>query len=125
VTCPVLTGPNNYQIWKIRISIELHKQKVLGMVTGVYACPTGGKPTSKEVRKWQEHDEKAHSIIQKYISDTILLKTQQHTESKVLFEAIIKLFKSLNLPSASICTENSYHPNGTDSLILLEFIATL
>jgi hypothetical protein len=51
-TCPVLTGPNNYQIWKICISVELHKQKVLGTVTGIDTCPTGGKLDLEEIQKW-------------------------------------------------------------------------
>ncbi|EGO28059.1 hypothetical protein SERLADRAFT_435831 [Serpula lacrymans var. lacrymans S7.9] len=32
--CPVLTGPNNFQIWKLRIISKLRREKVLQVVTG-------------------------------------------------------------------------------------------
>ncbi|EGN91221.1 hypothetical protein SERLA73DRAFT_80879 [Serpula lacrymans var. lacrymans S7.3] len=32
--CPVLTGPNNFQIWKLWIISKLRQEKVLRVVTG-------------------------------------------------------------------------------------------
>ena len=90
--CPTLTGPNNYEIWKIQITVKLHREKVLGIVLGTDAKPgavpgsttsatratisTIVTPDPKDVRKWTERDEKAHGIIQDHISDSLLIKTQ-------------------------------------------------
>ncbi|EGN97340.1 hypothetical protein SERLA73DRAFT_75042 [Serpula lacrymans var. lacrymans S7.3] len=69
--CPVLTGPNNFQIWKLRIISKLRREKVLRVVTGEELKPSPGKPTSSEDPEitWILKDEKAHGIIQDHISD--------------------------------------------------------
>ncbi|EGO03144.1 hypothetical protein SERLA73DRAFT_70592 [Serpula lacrymans var. lacrymans S7.3] len=72
--CPVLTGPNNFQIWKLQIISKLHREKVLQVFTGEEFKPSPGKPTSSEDPEitWILKDEKAHGIIQDYISDALL-----------------------------------------------------
>jgi hypothetical protein len=54
-----------------------------------------------------------------------LLKTQQHTESKALFEAITKLFESSNLPSAFYLHRELLSSKWDGVSDLSEFIATL
>ncbi|KIJ10954.1 hypothetical protein PAXINDRAFT_85247, partial [Paxillus involutus ATCC 200175] len=35
----ILTGPNNYEIWKVRISAKLRVEKVFGVVSGTDIKP--------------------------------------------------------------------------------------
>jgi hypothetical protein len=35
----ILTGPNNYKIWKVRISAKLLAEKVFGIVSGTDITP--------------------------------------------------------------------------------------
>ena len=69
-TCPTLTGPNNYEIWKLWSTVKLRREKVLGIVLGTDAKPgavpgsttsaTGATvstivaPDPEDVRKWTE-----------------------------------------------------------------------
>ena len=98
-TCPTLTGPNNYKIWKLQITVKLQREKVLGIALGTDSKP-GKKSDQEEVRKWTECDEKAQGIIQDHISDALLIKTQSHTSTKDLFEALVKLHEVSHLSSA-------------------------
>ncbi|EGO28660.1 hypothetical protein SERLADRAFT_434574 [Serpula lacrymans var. lacrymans S7.9] len=108
-TCPVLTGPNNFQIWKLKIISKLRQEKVLRVVTGEELKPSPGKPTSSEDPEitWILKDEKAHGIIQDHISDALLMRTGDLTSSK---ESLIKLSHSIRrptLPRPSIHSSNS------------------
>ncbi|EGN95307.1 hypothetical protein SERLA73DRAFT_77329 [Serpula lacrymans var. lacrymans S7.3] len=88
--CPVLTGPNNFQIWKLRIISKLCRENVLQVVTGEELKPSPGKPTSSEDPEitWILKDEKAHEIIQDHISDALLMRTGDLTSSKELFDKL-------------------------------------
>ena len=109
-------GPNNYEIWKLWITVKLCREKVLGIVLGTDAKPgavpgsttsaTGATvstivaPDPEDVQKWTEQDEKAHGIIQDHISDSLLIKTQSHTTAKDLYGALVKLHEDAHLASA-------------------------
>ncbi|KAF8833847.1 hypothetical protein BDN67DRAFT_992769 [Paxillus ammoniavirescens] len=76
--CPeeILTGPNNYEIWKVRISAKLHAENFFGVVSGTDIRPVPSTlVTTSDIQEWQECDEKAHGIIQLCISDSLLMKT--------------------------------------------------
>ncbi|KIJ10562.1 hypothetical protein PAXINDRAFT_39181, partial [Paxillus involutus ATCC 200175] len=93
----ILTGPNNYEIWKVRISAKLHVEKVFGVVSGTDIKPAPSTLiTSSDIREWQEHDEKAHGIIQIRISDSLLMKTRNEPSSKELFDALVKFHETPN-----------------------------
>ena len=63
-TKKTLTGPNNYEIWKVRILAKLHTKKVFDVVSGTDIMPVVSTlVTTSDVRAWQERDEKAHGII--------------------------------------------------------------
>ena len=47
-----------------------------------------------------ECDEKAHGIIQDHISDALLIKTRSHKTAKALFDALIEIHQTANLPTA-------------------------
>ena len=95
-----LTGPNNYEIWKVHISAKLRPEKVFGVVLGTDIMPVVSTlVTASDVQVWQEHDEKAHGIIQLCISDALLMKTRKETSSKGLFDALMTLHKTPNISS--------------------------
>ena len=96
-----LIGPNNYEIWKVRISAKLHAEKVFGIVSGTDIMPVMSTlATASDVQAWQERDEKAHGIIQLHISDALLMKTHKETSSKGLFDALMTLHGTPNISSA-------------------------
>ncbi|KAF8576109.1 hypothetical protein K439DRAFT_1281880, partial [Ramaria rubella] len=76
--CPTLTDITVFQIWKIRIMAELHDKKVWGVVNGsevnpgpsitIYPSYYHGTDT------WEIHDGKAHSIMVKYMSNSLIFK---------------------------------------------------
>ena len=97
----ILTGPNNYEMWKIGISAKLCAENVFGVVSGTDVTPMPSiLVTASDVRAWQEHGKKAHSIIQLSILDALLMKTHKETSSKALFDALIKLHETPNISSA-------------------------
>ena len=103
--CPedTLTGPNNYEIWKVHISAKLWAEKVFGVTIGTNQKPILGSSSvaaASDVHEWQEHDEKAHGIIQLYISDALLMKTCSYSSAKELFDTLVKLYKTPNISSA-------------------------
>ncbi|KIK72116.1 hypothetical protein PAXRUDRAFT_22380 [Paxillus rubicundulus Ve08.2h10] len=59
-----------------------------------------GTATVEEVRKWMERNKRAHGIIQDSISNALLLKTEMHTTTKDLFNALLSIHQALNLTSA-------------------------
>ena len=60
-----LTGPNNYEIWKVQISAKLQAEIGFGIVSGTDIKPViSTLVTTSNVQVWQEHDQKAHGIIQ-------------------------------------------------------------
>ena len=96
-----LTGPNNYKIWKVRISAKLRAEKVFNVVSGTDIMPVMSTlVTASDVWAWQERDEKAHGIIQLRISDALLMKTRKETSSKGLFDALVTLHETPNISSA-------------------------
>ena len=96
-----LTGPNNYEIWKVCISANLCTEKAFGVVSGTDIMPVMSTlVTTSDVQAWQERDEKAHGIIQLCISDALLMKIHKETSSKGLFDALVTLHETPNISSA-------------------------
>ena len=96
-----LTGPNNYEIWKVHILAKLHTEKVFGVVSGTDIMPgMSTLVTTSDVWAWQECDEKAHGIIQLRILDALLMKTHKETSSKGLFDTLMILHETPNISSA-------------------------
>ena len=99
----ILTGPNNYKIWKVCISAKLQAEKVFGATIGTNQKPvlsSSTVATTSDVCEWQEHDEKAHGIIQLCISDALLMKTCSYSSAKELFNALTRLHETPNISSA-------------------------
>ena len=121
--CPILVGAENYQIWKLRISAKLRREKVYGVALGTETQPPTTTPTplksasttgrgatstissvtatqdSREIR-----DGKAHGILIEYISDRILLQVSHHATSQQLWNAIIEMHEKTNTGIAAFYT---------------------
>ncbi|KIK80558.1 hypothetical protein PAXRUDRAFT_112032, partial [Paxillus rubicundulus Ve08.2h10] len=84
-----LISPSNFQIWKLRITAKLQREKILGVALGTDTCQiTSLSIPVEEVQKWMEQNKRAHGIIQDSISDALLLKTEMHTTTKDLFNGL-------------------------------------
>ncbi|KAF9555176.1 hypothetical protein CPC08DRAFT_612866, partial [Agrocybe pediades] len=70
-SCPVLAGPENFQIWQIRILGKLRREKVHDIVTSPTPPPT---PQTPKTDSWDIHNGKAHGIIVDHISDRLALE---------------------------------------------------
>ena len=121
-----LTGPNNYEIWKVRISAKLCAEKVFGVVSGTDIMPVVSTlVTASNVRAWQEHDEKAHGIIQLRISDALLMKTHKETSSKGLFDTLVTLHETPNISSAFYLFQQLFSSTWNGTSAISEHIAAL
>ena len=124
----ILTGPNNYEIWKVCISAKLQAEKVFGITIGTNQKPVLGSSsiaTASDVREWQEHDEKAHGIIQLRISDVLLMKTRSYSSAKELFDALMKLHKTPNISSAFYLFKQLFSSTWDGTFAVSEYISSL
>ncbi|KIY50102.1 hypothetical protein FISHEDRAFT_12562, partial [Fistulina hepatica ATCC 64428] len=86
--CPVLTGENNFTIWKIRIKAKLASAKVAGIAYGIdtresitaavaaataASISTVGLSTIQPTDSWDIRDQKAHGIIVEHLSDSLVM----------------------------------------------------
>ena len=121
-----LTGPDNYKIWKVYISAKLHAEKAFGVVSGTDIMPVVSTlVTAFDVQAWQEHDEKAHGIIQLRISDALLMKTRKETSSKGLFDALVTLHKTPNISSTFYLFQQLFSSTWDGTFAVSEHISVL
>ena len=121
-----LTGPNNYEIWKVRISAKLRTEKVFGVASGTDIMPVMSTlVTASNVRAWREHNEKAHGIIQLCISDAFLMKTRKETSSKGLFDALVTLHETPNISSAFYLFQQLFSSTWDGTSAVSEHISVL
>ncbi|KIK76527.1 hypothetical protein PAXRUDRAFT_169665, partial [Paxillus rubicundulus Ve08.2h10] len=129
-TCPTLIGPSNFQIWKLQITVKLWREKVLGVALGTDTCPITSlsipaTATVEEVQKWMERNKRAHGIIQDSISDALLLKTEMHTTSKDLFDALLYIHQASNLTSTFYIFQQLFNSVWSGSSTISEHITSL
>jgi Reverse transcriptase (RNA-dependent DNA polymerase)/Pol polyprotein, beta-barrel domain/gag-polypeptide of LTR copia-type/Integrase core domain/GAG-pre-integrase domain len=97
--CPVLQGPENYQIWKLRIRAKLRREKVYGVADGsepkLAIAATSTAPLTGD--SWELRDAKAHGIITEHICDRILLEVHSENTSKKLLDRITELHEKTNV----------------------------
>ncbi|TEB36946.1 hypothetical protein FA13DRAFT_1622581, partial [Coprinellus micaceus] len=70
---PVLVGPENYQIWRIRIRAKLRTSKVWGIVDGSILRPSPSVLETKAEAEWVANDQRALGIIISHVSDSLAL----------------------------------------------------
>jgi hypothetical protein len=122
-TCPVLKGPLNFTIWNIHIRSVLSEKQVLGVVTGTDlkpADPPAISTTSKSASgsksadpgsisitsstskisysdMWEARDEKATGLIQRFLSNSILLSIRNKKSAKELYDSIVRRYNEMNV----------------------------
>ncbi|KAJ3527698.1 hypothetical protein NMY22_g9685 [Coprinellus aureogranulatus] len=130
-SCPVLEGPDNYQIWKIRIEAKLQTEKVYGVIDGtdprpepsvsittqtpspggtVEATPSGSNqsipPDPKKILEWSIRDAKARGIIITYVNDEIALEIAalEDKSAKAAHNAIVAKYETTNAGSTAFAS---------------------
>ena len=122
----ILTGPNNYEIWKVRISAKLRAEKVFSVVSGTDVKPVPSTlVTASNILEWQHCDEKAHGIIQLHISDALLMKTHKETNSKALFDALVSLHEAPDISSSFYLFQQLFNSTWDGTSAISEHISTL
>ncbi|KAH7917507.1 hypothetical protein BV22DRAFT_1026204, partial [Leucogyrophana mollusca] len=104
-TTPVLTRPNNFELWLLRIEGKLRREKVLRVATGQDTKPSLSSSKSSKLEDdpelaWILRDEKVHGIITDSLSDALLIKTQGQTSAKDLFDKLKELHRKSNVATA-------------------------
>ncbi|KAF8833476.1 hypothetical protein BDN67DRAFT_873559, partial [Paxillus ammoniavirescens] len=117
----ILTGPNNYEIWKVHILAKLCAEIFFGVVSGTDIRPV----LSTLVTTSDECDEKAHGIIQLCISDSFLMKTRNEPSSKELFDALVKLHETPNVSSTFYLFQQLFSSAWDGTSAVLDHISTL
>jgi len=93
----ILTGSKTFPLWKVKVTRRLHSGKVYKVVARTDTQPTPRTSvTHSDVCDWQEHDEKAHRIIQERLSDALLLKTASCASTKELWDKLLSLLNAPN-----------------------------
>jgi hypothetical protein len=100
-TNEILTGPENFPLWKVKVIHKLRSSKVYGVITTADPLPVVGtaRAVASDLRDWIARDEKAHGIIQERLSDALLLKTESCTSAMALWEELKKLLDAPNVSS--------------------------
>ncbi|KIJ11221.1 hypothetical protein PAXINDRAFT_15852 [Paxillus involutus ATCC 200175] len=112
----ILTGPNNYEIWKVRILAKLRVEKVFGIVSG-----TDIKPARQPLLP-HPISENGRNIR---ILDSLLMKTRNEPSSKELFDALVKLHETLNISSAFYLFQQLFSSTWDGTSAVSEHISTL
>ncbi|KIK80197.1 hypothetical protein PAXRUDRAFT_159302, partial [Paxillus rubicundulus Ve08.2h10] len=129
-TCPTLISPSNFQIWKLWIMAKPWREKVLGVALGTDTCPITslsipGTTTTEEVWKWMEWNKRVHGIIQDSISNALLLKTEMHTTTKDLFNALLSIHQVSSLASAFYIFQQLFKSTWSGGSAISEHIMSL
>ncbi|KAF8573581.1 hypothetical protein K439DRAFT_1642880 [Ramaria rubella] len=112
----VLSGPENFQLWMLRLPGALAKEKVLGVVTGVDLPPmTTTSTTSPPLQStiagqstqddWQTRDYKARGIIMDWIDDQLALRLESEglaplspmATSRKMYEKLVEIHREVNV----------------------------
>ncbi|KIJ08563.1 hypothetical protein PAXINDRAFT_36089, partial [Paxillus involutus ATCC 200175] len=123
-TCPTLVGPSNFQIWKLRITAKLRREKVLGVALGTDLYPII-PVTSPSILGTTATAPKAHGIIQDSISDALLLKTESHTTAQDLFNALLSIHQASNLASTFYIFQQLFSSAWSGTSAVSEHITSL
>ena len=111
--CPTVTGPDNFQIWKIRITAKLRQEKVWDTVISSPpdgALPPGSSathpdtPVPSHAENWFVHDLKAAGIIIAYVSNRLALEVGELKHAKDILDKLIKIHEDTNVGVSAFYT---------------------
>lgn len=114
-TCPVLTGLDNFHIWKIRITAKLQQEEVWDVVTTSPSSPetssealtTYPSTTIQHTDSWSVRDWKAAGIIIAYVSDRLAIEVGNLEHAKEMFEKLVKIHEDTNVTVSAFYTFTS------------------
>ncbi|KAJ7260422.1 hypothetical protein B0H12DRAFT_985671, partial [Mycena haematopus] len=106
-TTPVLEGPTNYNLWKIRMEGEFAREKVSLIISGEDTAATQAAAetaaTSAIRDSFRVRDARARGIIHKFVSDSILMSVAHIPGAKETdFDAHIAKIRTGNLRMTSM-----------------------
>ncbi|KAF6747945.1 hypothetical protein DFP72DRAFT_821097, partial [Ephemerocybe angulata] len=122
-----LHGPDDYQIWRVRLKQNLMKYKVWGVVSGTDPKPSPQSPpavtvTSSEgdtstaasapitpsaaatLLEWNVRNERALGLILESVSNAIALELDSHDTAKAAYDAVVKKYEKTNVGSTAFST---------------------
>ncbi|KAF6744092.1 hypothetical protein DFP72DRAFT_826415, partial [Ephemerocybe angulata] len=123
-----LNGPDDYQIWRVRLKQNLMKFKVWGVVSGTDPKPgsaaqsppaTTTSPGSDQatetdalisasnataLQEWNVRNERALGLILESVSNAIALELDSHETAKDAFDAVVKKYEKTNIGSTAFST---------------------
>ncbi|KAG5734909.1 hypothetical protein E4T56_gene13914 [Termitomyces sp. T112] len=106
-TCPILNGPDNFQIWKFRITVKLRQEKVWDIIAGTTTPSASTKTQTKPLQSptdtttalislpqsqkdnWQIQDFKAAGIIIMHVSNRLAIEVGDLDHSKEMFDKLM------------------------------------
>ncbi|KAJ7856016.1 hypothetical protein B0H13DRAFT_2577121, partial [Mycena leptocephala] len=123
---PVLEGPENYGLWKIRMDGDFAREKVALIISGedteqaqkdaeASAASTttvsaiyGVMSSSTAPRDpWRVRDARARGIIHKFLSDSILMSVAHLKGAKETWDAIVAMHEKVNVGATAFFTLTS------------------
>ncbi|KAF8575998.1 hypothetical protein K439DRAFT_1276365, partial [Ramaria rubella] len=111
----ILTGPENFQLWMLRLPGALAKEKVLGVVTGTDLPPSLMTPSTRTPPQpvasqtagddWQTQDYKARGIIMDWVDDQLALPLESEglgplasgATAKKMYEKLVQIHRKVNI----------------------------
>ncbi|KAG6871386.1 hypothetical protein C0993_003378, partial [Termitomyces sp. T159_Od127] len=107
--CPTLTGPENFQIWKIRVTTKLWQEKVWDVITK--ECPSPGAPiiyhsqsTLHHADNWSVCDSKAAGVIIAHICDCLAPEVRSLPHAKDMFDKLVEIHENTNMGVSAFYT---------------------
>ncbi|PPQ83713.1 hypothetical protein CVT26_005513 [Gymnopilus dilepis] len=108
--CPVLTGPENFQIWHIRILAKLRVEKVADVILakgkeedeGADDPDTTVVPYYRE--SWATRDSKAHGILITHLSDRLSLQVANLPSALEVYNKILEIHQKTNVGVSAFYT---------------------
>ena len=127
-TNEILTGPENFPLWKVKVICKLWSSKVYRVITTADPLSIVGTAgaVASDLQDWITCDEKIHGIIQEHLSDALLLKTESCTSATALWEELKKLLDAPNVSFAFYIFQQLFHATWDGSTrTILKHIALL
>ncbi|KAG6884004.1 hypothetical protein C0993_002154 [Termitomyces sp. T159_Od127] len=103
MACPILTEPENFQIWKLWIGGKLKQEKVWDTITQSPPSP-GTINTSTSTDSWSVYDKKAAGIIIAHVSDRLLIEVSGLPHAKDMFDELVKIHEKTNVRVSAFYT---------------------
>ncbi|KAF8868027.1 hypothetical protein CPB84DRAFT_1697669 [Gymnopilus junonius] len=108
--CPVLTGPENFQIWHVRILTKLCIEKVTDIILQKSKEEVEeGENADKAVtpyhhESWTTRDRKAHGVLISHLSDCLSLQVTALATALEVYNKVLEIHQKTNVRVNHITT---------------------